>query len=154
MKRFYFGLILACLTSVSQAADVSGLQSTPQLNERGELTVTLMNWSKLELVATNITATLADDSGKPCKWTLATATTVPPTQNQTVVLADSAAVKSCLREHKSLATAEISMLRFAALAPKAKRTASTSTITIETDIVHGNRTMRGSSAWSLAHIKK
>jgi hypothetical protein len=155
-QQYVVAVLLAGFAGICKGAEISSLQSTPTWNERGELVVTLTNWSKLTMLVDNVTATLSDDSGKPCQWTHKKNLKVGPTQKQTVVIADKDAVRACLRERKSFENVAPASLRFSSTPTDAEPVAvpGASMVTINAEVTRGKRSLRATSAWSLARVKQ
>lgn len=156
MKHLHTGLLLASLavsltTSQVNAAGQSAVESTPRLNERGELTITLFNWSKLEMQVSSITATLGTTKDDICKWSLAKPVSIAATQEATIVIAGAEKLSACLRIKKL--DGPVYSLQFSALTPeveKAEPTTADTVLTIDADVIHRDAVMKSASTWLLA----
>jgi hypothetical protein len=157
MKHLHIGLLLASATFALPlhnvtAAPQSAVASTPRLNERGELTITLMNWSKLEMQVSSITATLGITKDDLCKWNLAKPVSVAATQEETIVIAGADKVSTCLRTKKL--DGPFYSLQFSAITPDLEKTelpTDDTVLTIDAEVTHRDRMMKSASSWSLTN---
>jgi len=158
MKHLRTGLLLTSAAFAlpvynANAEPPSAVQSTPLLNERGELTIKLMNWSKLEMEVSGISASLGISNDDTCKWSLVKPVRIAATQEETIVVADAARVTKCLRTRK--VDVPFYSLQFSSLTPDADKTESKTepvdmVLTVAIDITHRDRVLKNSSAWLLA----
>jgi hypothetical protein len=111
MKRFLGMAVLALGTSVAQADDF-GLQLKPGWNERGELSITLTNYSKSSIEAKGLVAEIGEPGNRACRWRELGTFKLAPVEAKVVAMASTRSVRRCLDRLPSMSGSETRSLRF------------------------------------------
>ena len=111
MKRCWGALtLLLCISGVQ--AEHFGLQMTPRWGERGELTVTLVNYSKLAIETRALSVQFGAADERACRWRESGAITLGPVETKVLTVASARGVARCLARLPNTRGIETSALRF------------------------------------------
>jgi hypothetical protein len=146
-------IMLALATAGARPAEASGAQAVPAWSAEGDLTVTISNFTKLDMRVQSLTVTLAGGSTKACEWRIATPTEVGPTGTYVAKVVGAAEAAACLPVRLRPARGKAPAVRFevrrpgvgegAAKAPQGPR------LTIDLGVANGDRTVHVTSIFSL-----